>query len=102
MIRHIVLLRFRDAVCAAERAALLGALAPVVDAIPGCSGLRVHRNVSTEPLSHGFADGFHLDFADAAARDRYLADPGHVAIGARIVAATEGGTAGVLVFDHAL
>ncbi len=102
MIRHLVLLRFRPEASAAARAALLAELGPVVAAIPGCSGLRIHRNDSPEPLSHGFEDGFQLDFDDAAARDRYLADPAHAAIGARIVAATEGGTRGVLVFDHAL
>jgi len=102
MIRHLVLLRFRPDVTAAARAALLGDLAPVVAAIPGCGGLRIHRNSSPEPLSHGFEDGFQLDFEDAAARDRYLADPAHAAVGARLVAAAEGGTLGVLVFDHPL
>ena len=34
-----------------------------------------------------------------AMRDAYLADPVHQAIGARIVAAAEGGIDGVFVFD---
>jgi len=36
------------------------------------------------------------------ARDAYLADEVHRAIGARLVAACSGGTEGLIVFDHAL
>jgi hypothetical protein len=103
MLRHLVLLRYRPDVPAGTRAALMRDLAAVVAALPGLSGFTVHRNVSVEaPMIKGFLDGFHLDFADAAARDRYLADPDHAAVGARIVAHVEGGADGVIVFDHAL
>ncbi|HVX80463.1 MAG TPA: Dabb family protein, partial [Devosiaceae bacterium] len=41
-------------------------------------------------------------FDTAAARDAYLVHPDHQAVGARIVAAAEGGPAGILVFDFEL
>lgn len=40
-----------------------------------------------------------MDFPDAAARDAYLVDPAHKEAGDRLVAALEGGVAGLLVFD---
>jgi hypothetical protein len=100
MIRHLVLLRFRADACREARDALMHDLATVVAAVPGCGGFRAFRNVSVEgPLTQGFEDGFELTFADADARAAYLDDPAHRAVGARIVAATEGGVAGVVVFD---
>ena len=40
-----------------------------------------------------------MEFADAAARDRYLPHPAHQVAGSRLVAALEGGTDGLIVFD---
>jgi hypothetical protein len=102
MIRHFVLLRFRKDVSADTRAGLMRDLGAAVAAIEGCSGFAAFENVSVEaPLIHGFENGFVVDFADEAARRRYLDDPGHQAVGARLVAETEGGTEGVVVFDYA-
>ena len=47
----------------------------------------------------GFRDVFWFDFRDVAVRDAYLDDEVHKGIGARIVAATEGGPDGVFVCD---
>ncbi|WP_299130343.1 Dabb family protein [uncultured Amaricoccus sp.] len=103
MIRHMVLLRFRAEVSAGERAALMADLGGLRARLPGIVGFTTLRNVSPEaPVVHGFEDGFGVDFRDAAARDAYLADEGHRAIGARLVAACDGGIEGLIVFDHAL
>ena len=60
-------------------------------------------NISPEhPAVHGFLDGFLVELADAAARDAYLADPTHQAVGAKLTAACEGGRDGLIVFDHTL
>nr|WP_292237006.1 hypothetical protein [Mesorhizobium sp.] len=40
-----------------------------------------------------------MDFRDAAARDAYLVHDDHSRAGARLVAALEGGTDGLMVFD---
>jgi hypothetical protein len=45
----------------------------------------------------GFSEGFIVNFDTAAARD--LADSEHAKVGLRIVAATQGGMAGVFAFD---
>lgn len=103
MIRHIVLLRFRAEVTPAERDALMAELDGLRERVPGMASFTTLGNVSPEtPVAHGFLDGFAADFADAAARDAYLVDPAHRAIGARLVAACEGGTEGLIVFDHVL
>ncbi len=103
MIRHMVLLRFRPEVSASDRAALMCDLDGLRARLPGIVTFAALRNVSPEePVVHGFEDGFIVDFRDEAARDAYLADEVHRAIGARLVAACSGGTEGLIVFDHAL
>lgn len=99
MIRHIVALRFRADTPQATRQQLYADLAGLSALLPGILDFQSSRNVSVEPLSRGFDDVFWFDFVDAATRDAYLIHPAHQAIGARIVAATEGGVEGVFVFD---
>jgi hypothetical protein len=99
MIRHVVLVKFRADVTAAERESIYDGLRSLVGRIDGLLNATFGPNVSPEGLSKGFNDGFMMDLRDAAARDRYLADPEHRAAGARLVAATVGGTEGVLPFD---
>ncbi|RUU14186.1 Dabb family protein [Mesorhizobium sp. M7A.T.Ca.TU.009.01.3.2] len=99
MIRHCVFAKFRNDVAAAERMAIhsdLGALRQVID---GMDAVKFSANVSPEPFARGFTHGFTIDFRDAAARDAYLVHEAHQRAGARLVAALEGGTDGLLVFD---
>lgn len=99
MIRHCVFVKFRPEIDIAARAALYADLAGLQPAMPGMLAFRSGPNVSPEGLGKGFDEGFIADFADEAARDFYLADDRHKAIGARIGAAAEGGADGILVFD---
>jgi hypothetical protein len=99
LIRHCVFLRFRPAVTRAERAALYADLAALRAELPGMMSLIAGPNASPEGLGKGFDEGFIADFRDVAARDAYLENPRHRAIGARIAAATEGGPEGIFVFD---
>ena len=99
MIRHVVLFKFRSGVSADERAEIYAGLDALVGQIDGLLSATFGPNVSPEGLGQGFNDGFIMDFADAAARDRYLPHPAHQAAGARLVAALEGGTDGLVVFD---
>lgn len=99
MIRHCVLIRFQDTVSASERTAIFEAVAALQTRVPGFLAVQAGRNNSPEGLDKGFSDGFVVDFEDAGARDRYLADSEHAKVGARIVAAAQDGLAGVLVFD---
>lgn len=99
MIRHCVFVKFRTDVSATERADIYAGLAALVGQIDGLLRADFGPNISPEGMAKGFNDGFIMDLADAAARDRYLVDPAHKAAGARLVAALEGGREGLLVFD---
>jgi hypothetical protein len=99
MIRHIVLVRFRPEITEAEKSAIYAELESLRELVPGFLGASYGPNVSPEGLHKGFADGFAMDFTDAAARDDYLIHPAHKAAGARLVAALDGGTEGLVVFD---
>ncbi|MDB5524915.1 MAG: Dabb [Rhizobium sp.] len=100
MIRHIVLLRFKDSVTAETKAALYTELQALRGHLKGIEGSVFGSNISPEaPVIHGFMDGFWFDFIDEAARDAYLVDPAHQAAGAKLVANTVDGIAGLIVFD---
>jgi hypothetical protein len=102
MIRHLVALRFRAGTPEADKAALMRDLAGLSGRIDGILDFQVRANVSVEDaMVRGFRDLFWFDFRDEATRDAYLADPEHRAIGARLVAALEGGADGVFVCDFA-
>ncbi|MDZ4310094.1 MAG: Dabb family protein [Cypionkella sp.] len=99
MIRHIVALRFKAGTTEQTKAALYTELAGLSAQIDGILDFQSSANVSVEPLSRGFDDVFWFDFSDSAVRDAYLIHPAHQAVGARIVAETEGGVEGIFVFD---
>ena len=99
MIRHCVFVKFRADVTADEKAEIYAGLKALVGQIDGLLSADFGPNISPEGQNKGFDDGFVMDLADAAARDRYLADPAHKAAGAKLVAALEGGVAGLVVFD---
>jgi hypothetical protein len=100
MIRHIVLLRFRDSVTAEAKAAHYAELAGLKGHLSGILDAHFGPNISPEaPVIHGFKDGFWFDFVDEAARDAYLIDPAHQAAGAKLVANAVDGIDGLIVFD---
>ena len=100
MIRHIVALRFKADTTAETKGAIYRDLRGLSDRIDGIIDFHAGPNVSPElPVVRGFLDVFWFDFRNAAVRDAYLVDAAHQAIGARIVAATEGGIDGVFVLD---
>ena len=100
MIRHLVALRFKDDTSAELKQTLYDDLAALDGHIDGILDFQSRSNVSVEdPVVRGFRDLFWFDFRDTGVRDVYLGDAAHQAIGARIVAETEGGTDGVFVMD---
>ena len=102
MIRHCVFVKFKASVPATERSAIYADLAALKGKVDGLLAASFGPNVSPEGLGQGFADGFVIDFRDAAARDAYLVHPDHQAAGSRLVAALEGGVGGLIVFDIAV
>jgi len=99
MIRHVVLVNFKESIGESEREALYDNLRALKPKIDGLLSQTYGPNVSPEGLGQGFRDGFIMDFRDEAARDAYLIHPDHQAAGAKIVAALEGGIGGLIVFD---
>ncbi|RWA72950.1 Dabb family protein [Mesorhizobium sp.] len=99
MIRHCVFVRFRDDVSTSEHIVIHADLEGLRSLIDGMGKVCFSANVSPEPFARGFSHGFTIDFRDAAARDAYLVHEAHQRAGARLVAALEGGTDGLMVFD---
>lgn len=100
MIRHLVLLKFNPGVTAEAKHGLFADLKGLKPRLEGIVDFRSGPNVCVEPgMDKGFMDAFWIDFANAQARDAYLVDAEHQAIGRRIVASTVGGTDGVIVVD---
>ena len=102
MIRHVVLVRFREGVAPGGISAISDGLAGLRRHLPGMRNFAHGPNVSPEGLARGFSHAFTVDFEDVVARDTYLALPEHEAAGARLVRAAEGGLAGLTVLDFAL
>jgi len=102
MIRHIVLIKFRPELEAAQIEERLQSVVALKDKIGGILSVTAGENNSPENLEKGFRHGFVVDFADDAARDAYLPHPEHAKVGKSLVEAAEGGIEGILVFDYAI
>ena len=100
MIRHIVALKFMNDVSTEKKSALYRELAALSEYIDGILDFRTFANVSPEtPVVRGFHDVFWFEFSDARARDAYLDHPAHKTVGAKLVAAVQGGLDGIFVID---
>ncbi|NTJ42769.1 Dabb family protein [Agrobacterium larrymoorei] len=102
MILHCVFLRFKSAVTTSEKQAIYEAIDALKDVIPGVVDVKYGQNVSSEGLNGGFQDGFIVTMESVEARDEYLTHPQHVEVGDRLIGLTDGGAAGLLVFDLAI
>ena len=100
MLRHLVLLRFQKDIPEQTKEDLMQQLADLRQHLSGVLDFRHTDNVSVEiPLVRGFTKVFWFDFADTQARDAYLEDAAHQAVGAKLVQHLEGGLEGVFVCD---
>ena len=79
MIRHVVLLRFKDETPAARRAELADTFAALGREIEEVQAIEWGTDVSPEGLQKGFSHCFLVTFADEAGRDAYLPHPAHQA-----------------------
>ena len=82
-----------------DKRALFESVVALKEVIPGIVDIKYGPNVSPEGLHGGFVDGFVVTFENVEARDVYLVHPAHVAVGERIVSSTDGGLAGLMIFD---
>lgn len=100
MIRHCVFLKFKTEISDAEKQSLYDELKALGAILPGIVKFDAMANSSPEiGMDKGYSDGFIIDFDTAKSRDIYLDAPEHKAVGAKLVAASQGGADGILVFD---
>lgn len=97
MIKHIVMLNLRPEHDAAELAAVMAGLDALE--IKGFSGFSHGPNRDIENKSPDYPYGFICNFTDLGGLRRYVSDPAHSALGARLVALCEGGADGIMVMD---
>jgi hypothetical protein len=93
-VHHVVLVKFKSGQDQ-QAPALFATLAALQRDLPGTVSFRHGANVSPEGLNQGFTHGFVMIFADAAARDRYLAAPDHEKVKTRFLPYVEN----IVVFD---
>jgi hypothetical protein len=99
MVRHIVLIRFRQDVSETAIAALFAELHRIEGKVSGLLSITSGRSESPEQMERGYMHGFVVDFADWDGLQAYQDHPDHQALGAKLVANAEGGKDGILVFD---
>jgi len=101
MIVHMVLLKVRRDVSAAEVARVFAAIGALRDRIPGILSYSWGAYDSPEGMQRAYTHGFCMTFTDSRARDAYLPHPEHEAVKAKVLAILDGGIDGVLAFDYA-
>ena len=84
VVRHVVLLKFKDAATAEQVKAVEDKFRALKSRIPQIQDLEWGTNVSPENHAQGFTHCFFLTFRDAAARDAYLPHPAHKEFGASL------------------
>jgi len=78
MIKHIVLLKFKESVSADEIALQERKFTALKSQLPGIDSIEWGTNASSEGLDKGFTHCFNLSFATVKERDAYLPHPQHV------------------------
>jgi len=100
MIKHIVLVKFRNDISTAQRNVIYQSVENLKQYVEGWQGFVAGANTTPEVgMDKGYNGGFVVDFADAASRDAYLIHPEHQKVGANIVASALNGIDGIMVFD---
>ncbi|MXY34474.1 MAG: Dabb family protein [Boseongicola sp. SB0664_bin_43] len=79
MLRHAVMLGFKDGTAQSDIDELVRRFAALQDEVPGIEAFEWGVNNSPEGLAHGLTHFFLLSFATEEARDTYLPHPGHAA-----------------------
>jgi hypothetical protein len=100
MIRHCVFIKFKSEISDTEKQTLYSELEALGAILPGIVKFDAMANSSPEiGMDKGFSDGFIIDFDTPKSRNIYLEAPEHKAVGAKLVAASQGGADGILVYD---
>ena len=94
-----MLVKFRSDVSEQAIADLWAGLAALPKTIEGMGAPHAGESVSPEQIERGYKHGFSIDFETMEALQIYLDHPKHQEFGARLLALTQGGLGGILVFD---
>lgn len=76
MFHHVVLIRFKEALSAADRAVIEGEIAGLRKALPDSPQIELVDNVASR--SRDYKHAFVCTFKDSAAHDAYQAHEAHV------------------------
>ena len=91
---------FKTEISDTEKQSLYGELKALGAILPGIVKFDAMANSSPEiGMDEGYSDGFIIDFDTAKSLDIYLDATEHKAVGAKLVAASQGGADGILVYD---
>lgn len=99
MIRHIVLINFRQTATETEIIKALEEIVSLRSSVPGMLSITAGKSESPENIERGYMHGFVADFSDWDALARYQDHPDHKKAGAELVRLAAGGIDGILVFD---
>jgi hypothetical protein len=94
-VSHVVLVAWKDGRADAAEQSIRPAIRAFANSIPGIVSVVEGPSSSPEGFEDGLEYGFVVTFTDAAARDAYLTNPDHVAVGSQIQAAASR----LIVFD---
>lgn len=98
MIRHIVLIRFKDAGESLIQD-IFTKLSQLTSKLDGARDFMGGRSTSPEQLERGFSHAFTIDFDSWSDLKVYADHPEHKALGKRIVDNAVGGLDGLIVMD---
>lgn len=103
MIRHIVLLPFKESVSPKERLSILEELGKLKETIPEIHSFSSGKNNSPEGLSRGYEHGFVMEFKNTEDRSVYLKHPSHTKLAKeKVIPALKDGKNSPVVFDYEL
>ena len=96
MIRHLLLIKFKESATQAELEHVKSMFALIPERITGIDSVEWGLNNSPENLNRGYTHAVLMTFADEAARERYLPHPEHEALKEFFVPLLED----IVVFDY--
>ena len=94
-VKYISLVKFKEGTAEDQIQTVFDTILDITESVPGIEDYVSGPNASPEGLSHGYSHALVMTFADAAARDAYLAHPEHQ----RVKALIEPVVDSLLVFD---
>lgn len=101
MIKHIVLLDLPKRYSRVELAEIMDGIDGLRETIAGFTHFEHGQNRDFEGMSKNCAYAFICHFANEDTSRQYIIDPGHNALGQRLVEMCKGGSKGIIVIDLA-